>query len=70
MNLELSELFGGFDTLAGKSKTLTVSGGFTKNNIAISFFNFFLSNLISSAFNSGCGLWSFNFFNSVMPVLN
>ena len=32
MNLELSELFGGFDTLAGKSKTLTVSGGFTKNN--------------------------------------
>ena len=32
MNLELSELFGGFDALAGKSKTLTVSGGFTKNN--------------------------------------
>jgi hypothetical protein len=32
MKSNLRELFGGFDTLAGGSKTLTVSGGFTKNN--------------------------------------
>lgn len=32
MDAELRELFGGFDSLAGDTKKLTVTGGFTKNN--------------------------------------
>ena len=32
MNIQFRELFGGFDILAGESKTLNVSGGFTRNN--------------------------------------